>query len=220
MHSVPKNFPDFLEKISQFGEKIALIDYESETIISYSELCTLAHSLSKKIEISEGERVILYDLPSLEWIVLFFALQIKGAIVVPLDTRIDRSFIQKAITLTQPKYIFSTSFRDTIIPSYSYSNIFERDEIFFNTNTRKNTDPCQIIFTSGTWSLPKGVTLSQHNILKNVEQILSIYPHLHSQSTLAKPVNHHERLVHTISSTHALKQLFFDHQILQTSNQS
>jgi long-chain acyl-CoA synthetase len=37
--------------------------------------------------------------------------------------------------------------------------------------------PCEIIFTSGTWSEPKGVVLSQQNLLANVEQILSVYPY-------------------------------------------
>jgi long-chain acyl-CoA synthetase len=52
-------------------------------------------------------------------------------------------------------------------------------------------EPAEILFTSGTWARPKGVVLSERNILANAQQILKVHQHSEDDTSLAVlPLSH------------------------------
>ncbi len=190
---IPRTFIGFLDTISK-TESVALVDAKTSREITYSELATQAKDLAFRLDFKKGDRVILYELNQLDWIIAFFAIQLRGGIVVPIDDRVSEKFIAKVTSEIKPRLVISDTNNEILfggirkVDFHSCSQQSLIHESFIETDPN---DPCEIIFTSGTWSDPKGVTLSQRNLLANVEQILSVYPYIKSEIVLGLlPLSH------------------------------
>jgi long-chain acyl-CoA synthetase len=190
-----QTFADLLERITGFGDRTALVDASTNRNISFASLHTRAFELAEKLpaDIPSGSRVILYGLNPLDWVPLFFAVILRGWTVVPLDTRISAEFFRSVEELTTPALIIIGD--DTNIDSaYStmrFSDLVNHIGRHDDLPTLDPDAPAEILFTSGTWSRPKGVTLSQRNILTNAQQVLSIYKHKREDTSLAVlPLSH------------------------------
>lgn len=176
--TIPRTFKDFLVQISK-ADSVALVDAKSGVKIKYKELSEKAHDLASRLLINPGDRVVLYELTQLDWVVSFFAIQLRGGIAVPIDERVDQTFIRKVLKKTSPVLVLTGQPGQAVFAgcrSMSYEDLASRPVVYQDVVTVNSEDPSQIIFTSGTWSDPKGVVLSQKNILSNVSQILSVYP--------------------------------------------
>ncbi len=191
--SIPRTFIGFLDTISK-TESVALVDAKTGREITYSELSTQAKDLSFRLDLKKGDRVVLYDLNQVDWIIAFFAIQLRGGIVVPIDERVSESFLAKVILEIKPCLIISDTKNTTLfegIQKIDFHSCTQQSLIHTSIIDTDPNDPCEIIFTSGTWSDPKGVTLSQRNILSNVEQILSVYPDKKAEVVLGiLPLSH------------------------------
>jgi long-chain acyl-CoA synthetase len=184
----------FIEHFASFGNKKALTDITSTRTYTYIQLKEEVETLSRKIPIKKGERVLLYENTSFDWILLFFAVTMRGGIVVSLDNRVHSSFIKEVINLTKPVLICTN--KKEKIPNKN-CKIFNIKELRQQKETNKNKiivkkeDPLQIIFTSGTWSIPKGVTLSHENIMTNISQLKTVHPFAQkTTSLLFLPLSH------------------------------
>ncbi len=175
---IPRTFIGFLDTISKTGS-VALVDARTGREITYSELATHAKDLAFRLDFKKGDRIILYNLNQLDWIIAFFAIQLRGGIVVPIDERVSETFIAKVTSEIKPVLVISDTKNEILFAGIKKNNFHscaQQTLIHKSSIETDPNDPCEIIFTSGTWSDPKGVTLSQRNILSNVEQILSVYP--------------------------------------------
>jgi long-chain acyl-CoA synthetase len=121
-----------------------------------------------------------------------------GAVVVPVDTRSNIETAQKYAEQTKPKLVFRNRH---IVPEfekrYLAQYLEDLDSLINDQPTtspesrRNNEDVAVIIFTSGTTAEPKGVVLTQGNILSNVsgvQQALDIDPNWRLLSVL--PLSH------------------------------
>jgi acyl-CoA synthetase (AMP-forming)/AMP-acid ligase II len=100
--TIPRTFIDFLNTISK-AESVALVDAKTGREITYSQLATQAEDLAMRLDLKIADRVILYDLNQLDWIVSFFAIQLRGGIVVPIDERVSDTFIAKVVSEIEPE---------------------------------------------------------------------------------------------------------------------
>lgn len=173
-----ENFKDYLEWLRKYDTQIALRDGIYNESYTFRQLTDQVFSLSSCFDIQTGERVILFDTKPLDWVVLFFAVIVRGGIVVPVDTRASEDFFHDIIKLVKPVLIVHGG-----VLKYASMGIRDISVDILRKSVQKPflppmsaTAPCEIIFTSGTWSKPKGVTLSQENILNNVWQLLGAYP--------------------------------------------
>lgn len=174
--TIPRTFRDFLTQISK-TDSVALVDAKSGVEISYKELFEKTHDLAYRLDIEVGDRVVLFELSQLDWVISFFAIQLRGGIAVPIDERVHKTFLKKVVSDTDP--VLAITNRDELfegLATVTYQNLSKKLVNHNYVEESDPDDPCQVIFTSGTWSDPKGVVLSQRNILANVEQILSVYP--------------------------------------------
>jgi len=152
--------------------------------ISYSELyekgLKLANYLNKKI--GENQNIILTSQNSVFFLIAYLGIMKSGNVCVPLNPIIEQENLDFILNTTESKNVFAPR---KISSKYSFSDakIFEEinlDEILEYPVQKENnlTDDidenqlAQILFTSGSTGLPKGVMLSHKNLAANTESII------------------------------------------------
>ena len=101
---------DWLKQWNQFSpENIALIDGDSGRSLTYSQFyisaCKMAALLKNKYQIKHGDRIAILSLNELEYVVLYFALQRLGAILVPINYRLTQREVDHIVSDCQPRMV-------------------------------------------------------------------------------------------------------------------
>ena len=138
--------------------------------------------------VNEGykdKHIAILGSTSYEWIVSFLAVIISGNVVIPIDKMLPKKEMQFLFKEGDVEVLLGDSeFDDFIVESKKsikkIKAIYHMDSIEFHElfNTKEvelpETDPalmCEILFTSGTTGVSKGVMLSQTNIVVNINDI-------------------------------------------------
>jgi long-chain acyl-CoA synthetase len=126
--------------------------------------------------VREGDRVMVAAHNSIQWIELLLGALLVGAIIVPVDVQSSDETLNRAIELTSPRLLFATGTRrgldrttvdiDGLDESISK---FAEDPL---PKTPRGGMAALIVFTSGTTADPKGVVLTQSNLLANIAALL------------------------------------------------
>lgn len=128
--------------------------------------------------IKKGDRIMVVASNCPEWIELFLGCQLLGAALVPVDARNTLDNTLKFIAQTEPKLVFRGG---QILPKLDKKC---QTQLLDNLESMTAGYPASppavklsgletavIVFTSGTTAEPKGVVLSQHNILVNLHGV-------------------------------------------------
>ena len=190
------NIWDIIEKtIEQFPQKTGLID--DDRSYTYSELGGRIKSLGGffyENGISPGDRISILDYNSIQFYEVYFAAAGAGAIFNPINYRLSATEIlyilkdagskilicnQQFIPKIQHLPLKDTSIERIIIVGGSYTTIqkipvFTYTDIITNRNgispERYSSDsPVHLYYTSGTTGRPKGVILTQENVVSHAE---------------------------------------------------
>jgi long-chain acyl-CoA synthetase len=175
--------------------------------------------------VQKGDNVALVSNNRYEWNIMDLAIQQVGAIVVPLYPNISENDYKYILNDAGVKLCVVSNYElfqkidhiksevrtlehlftfDLIDDCPNWTKIQNRaNEIDVNLveeqmNLVKNHDLVTIIYTSGTTGNPKGVMLSHHNILSNVEGCIEAIPADNNSRVLSfLPVCHiYERMLH------------------------
>lgn len=159
--------------------KIALIIGTEPNItrVTYSELTHKILQSAKFLSdngASRGQFVILSATQSTEFIACYFALHLIGAIAVPVDPQLPSSKLQDIANQCSSKIAILSKFTEikntiTVLLLSSFTEN-DGDEI----NLLKFPEPSEkadLLFTTGTTGMPKGVILTHQNVLAGAKNI-------------------------------------------------
>jgi long-chain acyl-CoA synthetase len=181
----PKTIQEFLSHLANYGSNQALATHGgNDDTLTYSEvidrISLVAANLKAHGGLKTGDRIMLYGLAGPDWVVAFFACLLAGYIAVPVDVRMSSELVGDLLKDTDPKLIViknkiglktkanNVRLSQLLKPTASHPKL----ESFNGLN---GDTIAEIILTSGTWSQPKGVTLTHKNLLSNLAGVDSAY---------------------------------------------
>lgn len=133
--------------------------------------------------VAHQDRVVLISENRPEWAISYIAIASMGAIVVPLDAMLSKEEILPLLHDSGAK---------TIIHSKKFTEYFSGEDVSIHKIKMEDFDKIQgvssipdtdvklddtavIVYTSGTTGIPKGVVLTQKNIMSNVMTVCPLF---------------------------------------------
>lgn len=199
-----QHFGDFVDSFDQYGQRLAttvkpFLQTKRQT---YNQLQAKVYQSAQFLKdqgLTKGDRVLVIAANCPQWQELFLGCQLLGIILTPVDARSSLQMTLNFAKQVSPKMVFRGKFLVPNLDKHFKAHILDDYDSTLNEYPaqRPNVkltgqETAVIIFTSGTTAEPKGVMLSQQNILSNVEavskaidinpdwRILSILPLSHS----------------------------------------
>ena len=181
------NLLTLFHSFSQYGGDAAVVEtlgYRRKKT-TYTELSTAAlfwsHALSGQ-GIGPGDRVLLWGPNSSDWVACFWAIQLRGAVAVPMDSSASLDFVQRVVQDAQIKLILREQLQPELpnrVPSLVINHFHEVMDSPSPPSSAHvdpgdqaaRSDLAEILFTSGTTSEPRGVVLTHGNFLANLEPL-------------------------------------------------
>lgn len=201
-----RQFNNFRELVADFsnhpsGIAISIRRFIKIERLNYNQLqkkVYQAADLLQSLKVQKGDRIMIVAPNSPEWVIVFLAAQILGIVVVAVDMSTSLETINNFATITTPKLVFRSAAIYKELDN-KYSTIILEDVLEKINNLSSVLPSCKltgeegtvIVFTSGTTADPKGVVLSQHNILSNLsatQEIFKVLPSWRFLSVL--PLSH------------------------------
>ena len=141
----------------------------------------------KSENIEKGDRVAYKGSNSVEWIAWNMACNSLGAIWVPMYDNQNQEYCNHIVNDCSPKLFITNP--DTISNAkYKLNTKMINNNIEQSSNNQDysfiNNDISTLIYTSGTTGKPKGVMLSNENIITNINGINERYPDFKNKLSL------------------------------------
>jgi long-chain acyl-CoA synthetase len=183
-----KNFGEFVAALDRWGAKPALTikPMLRTEVISYKQLRKNAYRAAHFLQsrgLKSGQHIMIVAPNRPEWVELYLGAQLLGVVVVPVDASSSLRTVQTFAEQTKPKLIvrgkhvlqdldkqFDTVVLDEL-PDLLADQPAAAPKIDISGDTVST-----IVFTSGTTAAPKGVVLTQQNILANIEGLQDTLP--------------------------------------------
>lgn len=151
---------------------------------SYARLAQTAFQFARELEarqIQPGDRVLFWSENCAEWIAAFWGCLLRGVVVVPLDEQSAPDFAERVQQQVAAKLLlcgveqaqlFNAALDKLALPQLLMSElsaaVSQHSTAVYPAQTLDADALAEIIFTSGTTAEPKGVCLSQRNLLANI----------------------------------------------------
>lgn len=193
------SFSTFIpDVVAKFSDRKAL-GFVDEEYITYSQMgkqIEAARAFLEALELSPGDRVVIYSQNMPNWGIVYFALQCMGIVTVPVLPDFNSHELDNVLEHCEAKAIFVSegleyklketkkSFIKDIIRLEDFSVLSGKDNSpIYNPEASYTSDYLApedelaiLLYTSGTTGNSKGVMLSQKNILFNTYQCSLVQP--------------------------------------------
>lgn len=146
-------------------------------------------------DFKKGSAIILVSPNNRFFVTVYLAIMKAGCVCVPLNPAVEPDNFEYVRGITRAVHVFLHSSVVNRLPSVlSYTDerglhtLMEKDSMKAFSHPSQNEsaggdDLAQIIFTSGSTSVPKGVMITHENLIANTESILD-YLHLREDETM------------------------------------
>lgn len=173
---------DWLKRWNLYApEKIAVKDGDTGDSLTYRQLFQAsvanAQDLKTRYKVKKGDRVAVLAMNELDYVVLFFATQRVGAILVPINFRLTYREVEHIVSDCAPTLlVYQEAFRelanqlkqeDKILQTKLLSEKATEFNALNESFEGEPQDPVMILYTSGTTGAPKGAILSHEMIFWN-----------------------------------------------------
>lgn len=160
--------------------------------VSYAELVhriLLAARYFEKSGLHRGDRVVVSASKCADFVYAYFGAHMTGLICVPLDPETNSIRLQRIEDCAKPKLLVGEIRNRGLRDVVPFSEVTAEDEA--NTSFPQSSDVADILFTTGTTGLPKGVALSFENQMAAAEQINAFIGNAPDDvELLALPISH------------------------------
>ncbi|MDR3246396.1 MAG: acyl--CoA ligase [Prevotellaceae bacterium] len=183
------------ERIYQYSKdcpnKTAIIS--GEVSISYKMLweniVRAASFLKNEIKLQSGDRIVISANKNIAFIYTYFGAHLNRNICVPIDSEVNPLRLQRIIDSSQPSCFIGEMHNctDKIISFSEIINYQTTESVSF----QEENSIADILFTTGTTGLPKGVQLTHKNLNAAVDNINQFIGNTSDDvELLALPVSH------------------------------
>ncbi|WP_332649864.1 class I adenylate-forming enzyme family protein [Lysinibacillus sp. 54212] len=185
----------------KYPKNIAVISMGKET--SYESLENLVNRVANRLidtGIQKGDKIGIYMPNVLEFVVMYFAIQRVGAVVVPINAKFVRKEIEYVLEHSDAKAIFAHELLFSQAADIKFDGLkvktgeatrewFSLEEFIDESSADeircqlKEDDDSTLLYTSGTTGNPKGVLLTNRNVLA-VSHMIAIEMEVKPESRL------------------------------------
>jgi long-chain acyl-CoA synthetase len=164
----------------------------------YEYSCKIAHFLAEH-GIKKGDPVVIIAVNSPQWMCVFWACLLRGAVVVPLNTQSTSGMIELVVNHTQAAIAFVDRYTHVKMPaqvqSFIIDYVFDRVKEYADNIQPIALEPddlVEIMYTSGTTGEPKGVMLNHRQIFATINDALYAFPQTHDYQRILSilPLSH------------------------------
>ena len=147
----------------------------------YRRSLGVANYLAQK-GINKGDRILVWSYNGQEYASILLGCALSGVVVVPIDFGSKADFVRLIAEKVGARHLFHSRRRPVPQTSLSHLCVEDLDQELAEVPIDKTDfgvredDVYEIIYTSGTTSDPKGVILTNKNIVSNILHIAEVMP--------------------------------------------
>lgn len=174
--NAPEDLNQLIESARRFGDQDFIVDFEGangERRFRYSEIFSWRDRVAAALDIRPGDRVAICMRNRAEWMVAFLAVVRVGGIAAVLNSRGSADELLGMIDEVTPALVIADAERAEVLRAGGYEGrlmdvadveVGDRAELPAYIPVAP-TDPCAILFTSGTTGRAKGAVLSHRGLI-------------------------------------------------------
>lgn len=195
-----RSLAEYVENFRAAGRETAFVNRRGYRIVrwSYRQIAETASQVARALEIrgvQKGDRVVIWGENCGEWVAAFYGCALRGAVAVPLDRIATAEFARRVAQQVQARVAMGA--RELVaqldgVTAISFDEfpaaLAEFSKAPFPSPSIERGDLLEIIFTSGATADPKGVVITQGNVLANLTPL---------ETEIAKYLKY-ERIFHPI----------------------
>lgn len=212
-----KNIAELLnDRLSKSDfEYIKYFDDSSVTTYTYKEFLSRVNNLAnflKSNSIKFEDRIATFSVNHVDTVILYFACWISGAVVMPVNISEDKNRIRYILENSGARMVFTrdeyldklngTLTQDIKVISFDSLDYSEYNETFSPDQIPDWNTESMIVYTSGTTSNPKGVVLTQYNLMVDAHYIAQWHDIKENDTMMCVlPIHHVNGTVVTVVTT-------------------
>ncbi len=132
-------------------------------------------------QIHPGDKILLFGGNSPYWVAAYYAIIARGAIVIPLNPQSPPQQLERIVSSSEPKLLLHTANAVWPGPVLHALPIEQAAEIQWSGGQLPELrtgeqDLAEIVYTSGTTGIPKGIMLTHGNLLSGIRMLPDAIP--------------------------------------------